>query len=56
MYKVTYYTTHYGECDQTFHTTTQALQFINDCAEDWDEYSLWVEIPLETVIRVQEDA
>ena len=56
MYKVTYYQTYNGESENTFDTVKQALQFINDCAEDWDEYALWIEIPLETVIRVKGDA
>jgi hypothetical protein len=54
MYKVTYYCRSSGECDSTFDTVKDALEFINDCADGWDEYALWVEIPLESVIRVKE--
>ena len=54
MYKVTYYPNGSGcEHENLFAGVDEALVFINEEAEDWSEYALWEEIPLETVIRVQ---
>lgn len=57
MYKVTYYPNGSGcEQENLFTFVDDALAFINEEHEDWSEYALWAEIPLEIVIRVREDA
>jgi hypothetical protein len=57
MYRVTYYPEGDNyEHENLFTTVDEALAFINEEAEDWCEYALWVQLELETVIRVKEDA
>lgn len=54
MYKVTYYPNGSGvEQENLFTSVGDALEYINEDHEDWSEYQLWAEIPLETVIRVR---